>query len=102
MSSQNLDGLYFEFGISVELRREWDSTVCVGFLTNCLYLSNLSKTLSGEQYRVVQQGFTPVIEVFYMVFDRSLSISIMTDLKQQIKYFHFRCKIQLDLPVIIN
>ena len=33
---------------------------------------------------VVQQNFTPEIEVFYMVFERSLSIFSMTSLKQQI------------------
>ena len=49
-------------------------------------------------YRVVQLNFTP--EVFYMMFEISLSIFSMTSLKQRIKYFYFRSKIQLDLPVL--
>ena len=55
--------------------------------------------LSNNLYRVVQLSFTPEIEVFYMVFERS--IFIMTSLKKHMEYFHFRCKIQLDLPVHI-
>ena len=42
-------------------------------------------------YRVVQLSFTPEIEVFYMMFDRSLSIFSMTPLKQHMKYVNFRC-----------
>ena len=41
--------------------------------------------------RVVELNFTPEIEVFYMLFDRSLSIFSMTSLKQHIEYFNFRC-----------
>ena len=42
-------------------------------------------------YRVVQLIFTPEIEVFYMLFDRSLSIPNMTSFRQCIEYFNFRC-----------
>ena len=48
---------------------------------------------------VVQLNLTPEIEVFYILFDRSLSIFSMTFLRQHLEYFNFRCKIQLDLPV---
>ena len=48
---------------------------------------------------MVQLNFTLEIEVFYMQFDRYLSIFSMTSLKQHMEYFHFRCKIQLDLPL---
>ena len=41
----------------------------------------------------------PRIEVFYMLFERYLSIFRMTSNKQLIEYCHFRCKIQLDQPV---
>ena len=37
--------------------------------------------------------------IFYAVRDISFSILSMTSLKHHISYFHFRCKIQLDLPV---
>ena len=50
-------------------------------------------------YRVVQLNFTPGIELFYMLFDISLSIFCVASLKQHVEYFHFRCKIQLDFPV---
>ena len=53
-----------------------------------------------EKIQGVQLNLTPEIEVFYMLFDRSLSISRMTSLKQHMKYFHFRCYIQLGLPVL--
>ena len=53
-------------------------------------------------YRVVQPNLIPEIEVFYMLFDRSLSILSMTSHKQHIEYFNFRCKIQLDLHVHIK
>ena len=49
--------------------------------------------------RVVQLNLTPEMEVFYMLFERCLSIFSMASLKQHIEYFHSRCKIQLDLPV---
>ena len=49
--------------------------------------------------RVVQRNFTPEIEVFYMLFDTSLSIFTLASLKQHMTYFNFRCWIQLDLPV---
>ena len=47
----------------------------------------------------VQLNFTPEMEVFYMLFERCLSIFSMASLKQHIEYLHIRCKIQLDLPV---
>ena len=68
-------------------------------------ISRGSMLLPGEEeevpasYRVVQLNFTPETEVFYMLFDRFLTISSMTSLKQHIEYFHFRCTIQFDLPV---
>ena len=48
---------------------------------------------------VVQLNFTPEIEIFYMLFERYISIFSMASLKQHKKYFHFLCKMQLDLPV---
>ena len=54
---------------------------------------------SGTYMYRVQLELTPEIEVFYMLFDRSLSIFSMISLKQHIEYFNFRCKIQVDLPV---
>ena len=53
-------------------------------------------------YGVGQLNVTPEIEVLYMLFDRSLSIFSMTYLKQHTEYFHFLCKIQLDLPVNVD
>ena len=55
---------------------------------------------SYKKYRVVQLSFTPEIEVFYMLFKRSLSIYSMTSLKQHMEYFNFRCQIQLDHHVL--
>ena len=52
-------------------------------------------------YRVVQLDFTPEIEVLYMLFERYLSIFSMTSIKLHIEYFNFRCKILLDLLVLI-
>ena len=46
-------------------------------------------------YRVVQLNFTQEIEL--LMFETDLFIFSMTSLKQHIEYFHFRCKIQLDL-----
>ena len=48
-------------------------------------------------YRVAQLNFTPEIEVFYILFERSLSIFKETTVKLLIEYFNFRCTIQLDL-----
>ena len=48
-------------------------------------------------YRVVQLSFAPDIKVSYIL--RSFSIFSMTSLKQHLECFHFRFKIQLDLPV---
>ena len=50
-------------------------------------------------YRVVQLNFAPEIEVFYVLFEKSLYIFSVTSIKHHIQYFHFRCKIQLDHPV---
>ena len=50
-------------------------------------------------FRVVQLNFSPEIQVFYMRFERALSIFSIASLKQHIYYFNFWCKIQLDLPV---
>ena len=50
-------------------------------------------------YRVVLLNFTPEIEVFYMLFERSLSIFNITYLRHHIEYINFRCKIHLNLPV---
>ena len=44
------------------------------------------------RYRVVEINITPEIEVFHMLFYRSLSIFSMTSLKQYTEYFYFRCK----------
>ena len=44
-------------------------------------------------YRVVQLDFTLEIEVFYMLYKRSLSSFSLTSLKQHMEYFNFRCKI---------
>ena len=43
---------------------------------------NLGPVIFQALYRVVQLNFTPEIEVFYMLFERSLSIFNMTSLKQ--------------------
>ena len=51
-------------------------------------------------YRVVQLNFTPEIEVFYMLFEGSLSILGMTSNKQHMEYLNLQCKIQLDHPVL--
>ena len=48
--------------------------------------------LNRSLYRVVQLNFTPEIEVFYVLFDRSLSIFSMTSLKQSMENFNFRCE----------
>ena len=42
-------------------------------------------------YRVVQLNFTPEIELFYMLFERSLSIFSMTYLKQHIQSWAKKC-----------
>ena len=38
----------------------------------------------------VQLNLNLEIEVFYMLFDRYLSIFVMTSIKQHMKYFNFR------------
>ena len=40
---------------------------------------------------MVQLNFTQEIEVFYMLFNRSLSIFIISYLKHHIEYMNFRC-----------
>ena len=51
-------------------------------------------------YREVQRDSTPEIEVFHMPFERSYTINrMMKSIKQHIKYFNFRSKVQLDHPV---
>ena len=55
-------------------------------------LNNLS-----FKYSVVQLNFTPEIEVFFILFERCLSIFSMTTLNQR-AYFNFRGKIQLEQP----
>ena len=71
--------------------------MAAGFLAPYIHSQTQSHVML---YRVDQLNLTPEIEVFYMLFDRSLSISSMTSLKLHMKYFHFRCYIQLGLPVI--
>ena len=61
--------------------------------------TKLCRSRPRSKYVVVQLKFTAEIEVFYMLFDRSLSIFNMTSLKEHMEYLNFRCKIQLDLPV---
>ena len=46
----------------------------------------------------VPVDFTPDKEVLCVLFYRSLPICTITTLKQNINYFNFRCKIQLNLP----
>ena len=57
------------------------------------------RSFVAQQYRVVQLNSTQEIAVFGMLLDRSLPIFSMTFLKQHMKYFNSRCKIQLDHPV---
>ena len=47
-------------------------------------LFNCDKSVVLTLYRVVQLNFSPEIEVFYMLFERSLSLFSMTPLKQHI------------------
>ena len=71
----------------------------------CNAISMHARHLVGypRKYRVVQLNFTPEIEVFYLLFEISLPIFSMKSLKQHMYYmhFHFRCKIQLDIPVFL-
>ena len=62
-------------------------------------LLNHSRRSPPSIYRVVQLNLTPEIKICYIMFERSLPIFSTTSLKHHIEYFHFRCKIQLDLPV---
>ena len=49
---------------------------------------------------MVQLNFSPENKVFYILFERSRSISSMASLKQHMEYFQFHCNIQLDLPEV--
>ena len=51
------------------------------------------------EYREVQLDLTPEIELFHVLFERSLSISSVTSPKQHFEYVHFRCQIKFDLLV---
>ena len=42
-------------------------------------------------YRVVQLNLAPEMKVFYMLFDRSLSVLSMTPVKQHMEYFNLQC-----------
>ena len=48
----------------------------------------------------VQLSFTPHILVFYCICCLRYLFLLTTSLKRHIKYFNFRCKIQLDHPVV--
>ena len=51
-------------------------------------------------YREVQLDFTPELGVLYMLFERYHSKK-WRSLKENIKYFRFRSKIQMGHPVLI-
>ena len=72
-----------------------------GCPTFCSMMRRTDRPSNRSLNGVVQLNVTPEIEVFYMPFERSRFISTrtITSLKQNIEYFSFRCKIQLDLPV---
>ena len=64
---------------------------------NALVVDTTSASSSNSRrnsYRVVQLNFTPEIEVFYMLFDRYLSIFSLTSLKQHKDYFHLQCTVE--------
>ena len=67
----------------------------------CQLQCHLHFSFPSKQLHLLQGGPTllPEIEMFSMRFERSISIFRMTSLKQHIKYFNFRCWIQVDLPV---
>ena len=48
---------------------------------------------------MVYLNITPEIEVFYMLFERSLSNFSLTSLKKHIQYLNFQSNIKLDHPV---
>ena len=50
-------------------------------------------------YSEAQLDFTLEIEVFHMMFERCDTKNRKRSIKEHIKYFNFRCYIQLDLPV---
>ena len=58
----------------------------------CLCFVSNGFLASIGTYRVVQLDFAPEIEVFYMLFERHLSIFSLTSLKQHIEYVNFQCK----------
>ena len=54
-------------------------------------------------YTTIQGGpteFTQEIAVLCLLFERTFSNSTMTSVKNPIKYFNFRCKIQVDHPTV--
>ena len=54
-------------------------------------LTSIQRYPAIQVFRVVQLNFTPEIEVFYMLLDRSLTIFSTTSLKQHMEYFTFLC-----------
>ena len=50
-------------------------------------------------YREVKLDLPPEIEVFHMLFERCHTKNRIKYIKQLIKYFNFRCNVQLDHPV---
>ena len=50
-------------------------------------------------YRVGQLDLPPLIEVFCILFHRSLPNFTLVSLKQHLEYSNFRCRILLDRPV---
>merc|ERR1712037_472201 len=78
-----------------------DHTNAITFRRHDLWDRVVGNATWKAMYRMVQQNFTPEIEVFYMLFDRSLSIFSMTSLKQHMEYFNCRYQIQLDHLVVI-
>ena len=63
------------------------------------YSSEKYAAYCRTHYREVQLDFTPEMEVFYVLFERCHTKNGKRYLKQHLKYFNFRSKIQLDHPV---
>ena len=57
---------------------------------------------SGQIYKEVQMDFTPEMEILYILFERCPTKNRKTSLKQHIKYFNLRNKIQLDHSVCVE
>ena len=68
-------------------------------LLNSINVGTNSQEYPERLYREVQLDFTPEMEVFCIMLDRSLPIFTMASVKQHKEYFNFRNKIQLDQPV---